>query len=218
MRITDFPLLLGSVDATVQRISRPFNNQGDYYSGKHKCHVIKVQALVSPLGLLIHFSNSVPGAVHDFTLFKDSKLEDLIKKENERCNQLYGENCTILGDSGYQGLSKRVPGAITPAKKPRGGRLDQDDILENKRIAKRRIIVENWFSRLKLLWGKMNQKLRNKKGSEIHVEYDMNWTFCAALTNFHISKHPLRENEPGVVINFEEEEEEESEDNNDDNY
>ena len=48
-RYLDWPALLGSVDATVQSISRPHDNQDMYYSGKHKAHVIKVQAFVSPV-------------------------------------------------------------------------------------------------------------------------------------------------------------------------
>lgn len=70
-----------------------------------------------PLGLLIHFTKSVPGTIHDFKLFKDSGLVALINKENEMCNQTYEENCTTLGDAGYQGLSSVIPGGVTPIKK-----------------------------------------------------------------------------------------------------
>ena len=206
LRLKDFPLLIGSVDATVQRISKPKQNQGDYYSGKHKCHVMKVQAFVSPLGLLIHFTKSVPGSIHDFRLFKESDLVALINGENEKCNKIFKENCTTLGDSGYQGLSSVIPGGVTPVKKPKGRELNEREIAKNKTISKRRIIVENWFSRLKSLWGKMSQKMRNKKGTDVHEEYDMNWAFCASLTNYHISKHPLREKEPGVICEVFEEE------------
>lgn len=108
------------------------------------------------LGLLIHFTKSVPGTIHDFKLFKDSGLIALINKENEKCNQIYEENCTTLGDAGYQGLSSVVPGGVTPIKKPRRRELNDREIAKNKAISKRRIIVENWFSRLKLLWGKMS--------------------------------------------------------------
>ena len=70
-----------------------------------------------PLGLQIHFTKSVPGTIHDFKLFKDGFLVDLINKENEKCNQIYEENCTTLGDAGYQGLSLVIPGCVTPIKK-----------------------------------------------------------------------------------------------------
>lgn len=43
----------------------------------------------------------------------------------------------------------------------------------------------------------------------LHDEYDRLWAFCASLTNFHISKYPLRDVEPRVQINEEEDEEEE---------
>ena len=71
----DWPYLLGSLDATVQRINKPSKKQNDYYSGKHKCHVVKVQALVSPTGLLIYHTKYVPGKMHDFALFRKSELK-----------------------------------------------------------------------------------------------------------------------------------------------
>lgn len=45
----DWPTLLGSLDATVQLIatSRIYEVQEAYYSGKHKIHCIKAQALVA---------------------------------------------------------------------------------------------------------------------------------------------------------------------------
>lgn len=58
MRLLDWPMLLGSVDATIQKINRPTVNQKEYFSGKHKTHCVKVQGFVSPTGLLIHYTNS----------------------------------------------------------------------------------------------------------------------------------------------------------------
>lgn len=71
----DWPTIIGSLDTTVQLISRPKENQEEFYSGKHKFHCIKKQALVSPTGLMIHSSQSVNSAMHDFQLYKISNLE-----------------------------------------------------------------------------------------------------------------------------------------------
>ena len=118
-RYQDWPALLGSVDATVQLISVPAQNEKDYYSGKHKSHVIKVQAFVSPVGLLIHHSKSVPGTVHDFNLLQQSGLIDLIKKENSKVQESLGCDATVLADAGYQGFTKLFDGAVTPKKTTR---------------------------------------------------------------------------------------------------
>lgn len=67
-------------------------------------------------------------------------------------------NSTVLADSDYQGLATRLPGAITPFKRSRGMHLTEEQIAYNKQISHRRIIVENWFGRLKILWVKKSQK------------------------------------------------------------
>lgn len=188
--VVDYQFLLGSIDATVQRIYRPSRRQRDYYSGKHKMHCIKTQALVHPGGLLIHHSHCVPGAQHDFNLFKNSGLKELIAKENETCQRVLHSKCTVLGDSGYQGLANEIEGGVTPHKKPRNAELSAEEQNENTKIGKSRIIVENWFGRHKVLWaicaGTFRQDIRR---------YEEIWGLCAALTNFHITLHPLRADE-----------------------
>lgn len=212
LHIDDFPTLVGSLDATVQRISRPGQNQKAYYSGKHKYHCVKTQAFVSPTGFLIHFSKTVEGKIHDFNLFKQSDLDSKLINENNNCRSLFGNDCISLADSGYQGISKLLPFFITPFKKPRRGQLSPEKVLKNKTISKHRIIVENWFGRLKILWRIMSIAYN----LDLETYSDV-WQFCAALTNFHIANHPLRKLEPGVNLSLEEEEEEEeAEDENSD--
>lgn len=145
---------------------------------------------MSPVGLLIHYTNCVPGAVHDFRLYKVSGLEEMLLNENQRTQRLFGTDATVLGDSGYQRLSARVPGALTPYKRSRGRQLTEEQTGFNLKIALKRIIVENWFGRPKFLWTKISQKYRNNKGASFNTEYDMNWTFCAALTKYHIQLNP----------------------------
>lgn len=195
MYIEDWPTLLGSLDATVQIIKRPSNAQVQkaFYSGKHKFCCYKTQALVSPTGFLIHCSQPVEGSIHDFKLFEMSKLEELIFKENENCQRLLANNCVTLADAGYQGLSKKIPGAVTPFKRSQSG-LTADQIDYNKKISKSRIIVENWFGRHKSLWAVMGTKFRLELSS-----YEPFWLFCASLTNYHIKIHPLRNPEPEEI-------------------
>ena len=144
--------MLGPIDATLQRISRPGVNQRPYYSGKHKYHCVNTQGFVYPIGLLTHFSKTVEGKIHDFALLQQTNLISLIKTENINCNKLINCDCVVLADSGYQGLKKLLPCSIIPNKKPRGGQLSPPKIAENKIISHHRIVVENWFGRLKILW------------------------------------------------------------------
>ena len=161
--------------------------QEAYYSGKHKIHCIKAQALVSPTGLLIYTSPPVKGSTHNFKLYKDSDLEEKICKENEKCQMILDKVAITLADSGYQGISQRLPGAVTSYKRFRGTDLTDEQKAFNKKISKSRIIVENWFGRNKLLWSIMGSKFR------LRIEnYEPFWLFCSSLTNFHIKTHPLR--------------------------
>ena len=50
--------------------------------------------------------------------------------------------------------------------------------------------VENWFGRHKALWAICAGTFRQN-----HKLYECTWGFCAALTNYHITIHPLRADE-----------------------
>ena len=128
--------------------------------------------------------------MHNMNLFRNSGLIDVIKKENELCQNVIHQNCTVLGDSGYQGLANELQGGITPHKKPRGGELNEQQVNENRIIGRNRIIVENWFGRHKVLWAACGGVFRQ------HPKlYERIWGFCAALTNYHITINPLRADE-----------------------
>ena len=185
--IPNEPYLLGYVDATVQSIRVNHKKNSDYYSGKHKLYCMKTQAFVTVDGQATHLSDSVPGSIHDIVLCRNSGLINLLKLEYENIRPLFNHYPKIYGDRGYQGLSNDYQGAITIKKKPRGGQLSQEDIDFNSRITHYRILVENWFGRLKELWNLMRIDFRYKK-----YNYKKVFVVCAALTNFHIQKYPLR--------------------------
>ena len=41
----------------------------------------------------------------------------MIEEENKKVQESMGDDATVLADAGYQGLTKLVPGAVTPKKK-----------------------------------------------------------------------------------------------------
>lgn len=48
-----------------------------------------------------------------------------------------------LADSGYQGISARIPGVVTPYKRRIEAGLTEEQTAYNKKISKSKIIVEN---------------------------------------------------------------------------
>ena len=86
------------VDVTEQQIERPLKKQKDYYSGKKKKHTIKVQLIVCSITLRILSVYCEKGSVHDFKIFKDSKLliASKIKILAERkCNKTQSLSQTV---------------------------------------------------------------------------------------------------------------------------
>jgi hypothetical protein len=178
MRFEDYPQAYGAVDASVVRIWRPRVDQQLYYSLKHKCHCVKVQALVAPDGICMHVSAVYKGSVHDKKLFDVSNVADFLTVE--------GRHRQFLADSGYQGLQRSIPEVILPFKKPRNDELTEEQKEHNRTLSRNRIIVENFFGRWKELFGIVHVVFRAESDF-----LKMVIPVTIALTNFHVRKHPL---------------------------
>lgn len=77
------------------------------------------------------------GRVHDFRLFKQSRLPLSSKTQ-------------VLADKGYQGILKLHPNSQTPKKKPKKAALTKADRRYNCDLARRRVIAEHVNRRLKI--------------------------------------------------------------------
>lgn len=77
------------------------------------------------------------GAVHDFTLFKQSFGTKI------------GAKYHIFADSGYQGLTKYHEDSTIPKKKPRNKELSPEDKEFNRLLSECRIYIEHVNNRLK---------------------------------------------------------------------
>ena len=53
-------------------------------------------------------------------------------------------------DSGYQGITELHKNSETPKKKPKGGELTAEEKIENQRISKERILIENINAKIKV--------------------------------------------------------------------
>ena len=117
-----------------------------------------------------------PGSVHDIEIGRQSLTLDFLSKTVDD----FGGK--ILGDKGFIGLNDMVP-TLTPQRINSSCRIEG---LEEE-IASKRILVENYFCRLK------NQYLILPNLSKTPHDYIENLFFALAYyTNEHIKLLPLR--------------------------
>lgn len=110
--------------------------QKNYYSGKKKCHTLKLQVMIHYQTGQILSSCFAKGRVHDFKLLKMSMKSWRLKP-------------FILADKGYCGLSGLGLMSLIPFKAKRRKPLDLYLKRLNREINKRRIGIEHVFGALK---------------------------------------------------------------------
>jgi IS5 family transposase len=152
------------VDVTEQQIERPLKKQKDYYSGKKKKHTIKVQLIACSITLRILSVYCEKGSVHDFKIFKDSKLS-------------IASEIKILADSGYQGIEKIHHNSVIPYKKTKKNPLTKKQKQENKELSKKRISVEHINRRCKIF--RITKEVYRGK----HKNYGKVWNSVSGLVN-----------------------------------
>jgi hypothetical protein len=173
------------VDATVQQINRPigaFDDAKQYFSGKHHMYCLKSQVFTDMKGTAIHVHSGIPGATHDLELFRATISElDHIMQHHEGILPY-----KVAGDKGYQAAD--INSLVTPHK----GRVDtltRPQLIFNERLNRARVVVENYFGRLKSRHAIIGSKYRND-----HEHYADYFKICCALVNYEIRQcgHGLR--------------------------
>jgi hypothetical protein len=102
---------------------------------------LKTQIAATRKQFVLDVSDSVGGRMHDYKLFKKSRLPQVIPK-----------NCPAYFDNGYQGANKEYPDLDIrlPIKRHRGKKeLSRSEKIHNKKQRRARIPVENTLSKLK---------------------------------------------------------------------
>jgi len=155
-----------------------FDQSKNYYSVKHGAYGYKFLAIVNSSGQLLFVSEMFPAGVHDFAMCTH---ESVLPRVKEVCK----EN-RILADKGFIGLNNHVR-AIIPVKCSRTRNLTIEEKEQNLQIAKSRIVVENFFGRLKVVWTIFGGKC-NTHAQHLNERFQL----AAHLTNFHIFDKPLR--------------------------
>lgn len=141
-------------DATERPIPRPTRGQQRFYSGKKKRHTVKHQVVVTrrrkPPGpgakprrvRIAAVSGAFPGKTHD-------------KRVYDRTRVIAPPGVTRTGDTGYLGT-----GMDTPTRRPPKGTLTARQKAGNRRVSKRRIVVEHGIGKMKV-WRVAAERFRN---------------------------------------------------------
>ena len=111
------------------------------------------------------------GKVHDFSLFKASRVE-------------FSERTLCLADSGYQGLQKLHEQSQTPKKKSKHPPLTQEEKRSNREISRQRMIIEHVIGRLKV-FRLLAERYRNRR-----KRFGLRFTPIAALYNLEYALPP----------------------------
>lgn len=164
-------------DATEQKIQRPQDSefQKETYSGKKKSNTVK-SMIISTFDKYIHYvSECYVGKTHDFSLLKTEFCPDLN----------WFEGYQVRVDLGYQGFKKDYPNATLyiPNKKPRGGQLTEEQVLENKKLASQRITVEHSIAGIK----RYDILSTTCRIHDFNI-YNQMLGSCAGLWNFFITR------------------------------
>lgn len=204
------------VDSTFQPMSRPgalgFDGAKVFFSGKHKQYGLKKESAHNKRGEIIFNWEYDRGSSNDLTIFRKhgaspavtcvifvlqlifayiaaSAYRNFLSKRSDGVVVPEGVSRSIMMDKGYLGAGAIIK-AIIPHRKPRGADLTRLQVAQNERIAADRILVENFYGRLKKKFSITREKFRN----DLRI-YNQAWDVCAALTNFHIALHPLRQDD-----------------------
>jgi hypothetical protein len=125
------------VDCTEQPIHRPGIDavQKRHYSGKKKRHTLKNEYLITEKGRIAGVSRSQPGSRHDLAV--------------RRAGPKPPDGTRVYGDSAYQGYDKEHDGVEYPYKKPKGGKLTDEEKEYNKGLSRFRVRVEHKIGQVK---------------------------------------------------------------------
>ncbi|RHY93403.1 hypothetical protein DYB35_010985 [Aphanomyces astaci] len=125
--------------------------------------------------------------IHAAALVKDES--ESVINDNGELFQDFPASWAVLVDKCYIGLTASTR-AIHPKKRPSNGSLDRHDLERNANVSSDRGIVENFFGRVCLLW-----KISYATFVWGTKCYDAIQRLTFALTNFHLTLMPLRQDD-----------------------
>jgi transposase len=108
------------------------------------------------------------GSKHDFQLFKDDGSD-------------IAEHIRVLADAGYQGLAELHENCQTPFKKSKYHPLTQKEKQRNRSLARKRILIEHIFRKLKV-FRILSERYRNRR-----KRFALRFNLIAAIYNLELN-------------------------------
>lgn len=162
------------IDGTERPVKRPKDQkrQKRQYSGKKKRHTVKNMVVSDKKKRILMISRTTEGKQHDYALFKKLKLPGGIPG---------GVKCWL--DSGFQGVKKDYPDlrVSMPKRAVRNRLLTEKEKEKNKKISKRRVLVEHAIGGAKRF-----RSLTDVYRNRIRDFEDMLMMAGAGLWNWHL--------------------------------
>jgi hypothetical protein len=164
------------IDRTEQSIRRPSDKveQRANYSGKKKSHTSKVIVISGPDKKIEAMSGVYVGSTHDFAIFKEEKIEEVLPVK-----------CPIYTDTGFEGIDGLCPEARIrkPKKKPKRRKLNGGEKLGNRIISRERVKIEH-----ATIGGMKKYKISSHSFRGITFSMGEVLKVTAGLWNLHIVK------------------------------
>jgi hypothetical protein len=126
-----------------------------------------VQIIADIKTKIIYAANFCTGRKHDFRLFKESKIN-------------LPPHVQILADSGYQGIADIHANSMIPEKKIKMKPLTEKQKQSNRDLAKRRVVIEHIFGKLKI-FRILSDRYRNRR-----KHFGLRFTLIAAIYNIEV--------------------------------
>ena len=143
-------------DSTERPTARPVRGQKRFYSGKKKRHTLKTQVVVVRVRKkpgrghqrrrvrIVAVSPTFPGSTHD-------------KKVYDKTGVVIPPGVKGYGDTAYIGTALK-----TPRRKPRKGELTPRQRAGNRRVGRKRVVVEHGIGKMKV-WRVAAERWRNPR-------------------------------------------------------
>ncbi len=108
------------------------------------------------------------GSCHDFQLFKQSR-------------SIVADHICLVADAGYQGLTSLHSKSQTPAKKSKHHPLNAEQKTANRKLSKKRILIENIIRQLKI-FRILSERYRNRR-----KRFGLRFNLIAAIYNLELN-------------------------------
>lgn len=141
------PDVFGFIDGTVRAIARPTINQESMFNGHKRHHALKYHVLVTPDGIISHMSNAEPGNTHDFRIYENSGLREILDVHAFDENN---EPLAIFGDAAYH-IERHVMTGY-----PESNEMTVFQSRFNKAMAQQRVAAEMALGKVVQLFSSFN--------------------------------------------------------------